>query len=926
MQNTLEKAFTNNIEKILKEELLPKVNKPGQYLGNEFGSIHKDWNSAKSRMALIYPDLYELGMSNFGLKILYNIVNSHPDYMCDRAYAPMPDMEALLEEKDMPLWGWESFKALNEFDLLGFSLGYELCYTNILTMMNLCKIPFYSLERSHRDPLIFAGGPATHNPEIMAEYFDFYLIGDGEELITEIQESQLKSKAEFYEEYIEELKAQGIESHLWLKEAALNEQLSKDLREKILLDLAQIQGVYVPRFYTPDAQQNNMPVANREGVPEKVKKRITKNLGDFNQPTSGPVPHLETVQDKQVMEIRRGCDRGCRFCQVGYTYLPVRERSPEDLLRLSKEAVKNTGYEDYTLLSLSASDYTCLTDAARAMNNNHAEHGISLSMPSQRADRFNFQLADEVNQVRKSGLTLAPEAGTEKMRSIINKGLKEEEIQRSIRNAYMGGWKQVKLYFMIGLPFEEDSDLDGILDILSWSINMANEVRREERIHAKENDIENFKPKKPLSINCTISTFVPKSFTAFQWFSQCSSEEFHRKQKYLKDGLRARGLSRNIKLNCTEPELALIESVLSRGGREWGQVVKEVWDMGSRLDSWSEHFSIERWGKAAAKFNLDLNQEVMRHREPGSKQVWDVLDLGFTDKFLLDEWNQAIEACETAPCTENKCHACGVCFNLDVKNVVTQDMSDKNPFVTEIDVEKRKASCANFSHELDKTRELPISKEGLKIVVKNYEAKQKLRIIYSKTDDLRFISHMDFRRMLERALRRAAIPVVHSTGFNQRMKITWGAALPLFIESKWEYLELELAELWQNLENLKDILNNQLPKQARIVSIEDISQNENTSINKVLETKYKAIQQNNNGTVTQEDLVKFLEKESIEIEKVVKGKKRIRNIRENILGLNKISDKEIELVLKSSQRPDEILKELKPEISWKFIKTHQKLN
>ena len=916
---------------ILKNIILPQVQKPGQYIGNEWGARHKDWDSAKSRMAIIYPDLYELGMSNFGIKILYNIVNNHPDYLCDRAFAVMPDMEALMKEYKLPLWSWEANKPLKDFDFIGFSLAYELCYTNVLSVLDLAGIPLLSKDRSDSDPLIFAGGPAVFNPEPMAEYIDFYIVGDGEELILEIQERSISAR------------------------------LIGASREELLRELSSLQGIYVPRFYEPDINDDYLPKPIRAELPFPVRKRITQYLTDSNQPIAGPVPHLTTVQDKQVLEIRRGCDRGCRFCQVGYTYLPVRERSAEDLLRLSKESVRKSGYEDMTLLSLSASDYTCLTEAARAINDEHSENGIGLSMPSQRADRFNVHLAAEVTGARKSGMTFAPEAGTERLRKIINKGLSDAEIKNAIRGSYEQGWDHIKLYFMIGLPFEEDADLDGILDILSWSFDMARDVSRESR-------------RRPLNISCTLSTFVPKTFTAFQWFAQCSQEEFHRKEQYIIRGLKARRIHRNVKLNYTEPELALIESVLSRGDRRWGQVIRKIWESGSRLDSWSENFKVERWQQAARDCGLDLEQEASRHREPGSKQCWDVLSIGFTDKFLLHEWQQAVEALETAPCTENKCHACGVCFNLNVKNIVVNDVSEGNPFVQVLNAESQKPKAKNstlddsevikqewlikaqkYKEIIDFMQEwikdngyqlLPTStitdKSQPTIVVRDTDSVQKIRLKITKLGDLRFISHLDFARLIERAIRRSGLPVVHSTGFNQRMKISWMAALPLFVESFGEYIEIDLAQRFENLENLKEILNQELPKQARIVSAREVSQGEKVSISDVIETVYTAkliqVQKPLDGveSVNKEEtnqasgslsLVKlsfavesFLAEGVIWIKHISKGKEKSKNIRDQIIDMRLLDSSNLELRLKSTQRVDQVLNALMPGSIWQVCK------
>ncbi len=915
--------------------------------------IIKIGDSVKSRMSIIYPDLYELGMSNFGIKILYNIINNHPDFMCDRAYGVMPDMEEQMRKHNIKLWGWESYRELSEFDFLGFSLAYELCYTNVLTILDLCKIPFQAKVRSHQDPLIFGGGPAVFNPEPMANYFDFFIIGDGEELVTEVQDVLIEVKNKFLDENPDvknSMLEMGIDEKLAfreLKNFPLEATRSQALRKEYLLALSKLQGVYVPQFYEPDAQENYLPKPIFEGLQYPVNKRITKTLDDFNQPIAGPVPTIKTVQDKQVLEIRRGCDRGCRFCQVGYTYLPVRERSPEDLYRRATESIEQSGYEDLTLLSLSASDYTCLTEAARAINNEHAASGISVNMPSQRADRFNVQLADEVSQTRKSGMTFAPEAGTEKMRKIINKGLSQEEIYRAIKGTYEKGWDHIKLYFMVGLPFEEDSDLDGILDILSWAINMSKQLKRE--------NPKSFN--KSLKLTCTISTFVPKTFTAFQWFSQCTREEFKRKHRYLKDGLYKRGIHRDIKLNCTEPELALIEAVLSRADRRWGQVIESVWQEGSRMDSWSEFFNLERWQAAASKFAYDLDEEATRARAAGSKQPWDAISIGFTDKFLLHEWNQALKELETLPCTENKCHACGVCFNLNVKNIVAVNLSDANPFVTEIDKEKRKASCANFEDLYQAPEGFRTQKEIIigsdpkslnqdnlagdsltqiesssrykqpLVIVKHTEAKQILQIKISKLGDLKYIGHLDFQKLFERAIRRTKLPVVHSVGFNQHMKISWGAALPLFFESEGEFLEIELAERFEDLSELKNLINKQLPAEAQVKNIKEVLSKKDQLINNPLQAKY-LVKLKTSEILNQKLVDDLLSRETIEITKLGKvrgqrGRKKLVDIKPKILELKLIGENSLELVLDKTQRPDEVVNQLLPDQIWDFKRISQ---
>ncbi|MBI2996613.1 MAG: TIGR03960 family B12-binding radical SAM protein [Candidatus Melainabacteria bacterium] len=784
----MELKTLNNLEELntssntyfnLVNNLLLRVQKPGQYLGIELGHLVenetgrlgagngrreqkkelKKWAEAKVRTALIYPDLYELGMSTFGTKILYQVINSHPDFLCDRAYAPMKDMEKLLRAEKLSLWGWESFEPLNNFDLLGFSLSYELSYTNVLNILELSHLKVFSKDRKEIFPLIFAGGPATFNPEPMSDFIDFFIIGDGEEVIIEVLE------------IIREAKCRGVPM--------------VRPKDELLCRLAQIQGIYVPKFYEVDPNENYLPkpVSLLNPVSEKIKKRAV-SLTNSNQPTTGPVSYLSSIQDRQVLEIRRGCDRGCRFCQAGYVCLPVRERTLNELIKLSRDALKNSGYDEYSLLSLSASDYTKLHELTISLNSCHAPKGISLSMPSQRIDRFDLRIANELNTIRKSGITLAPEAGTERLRKVINKGLKEEDIKKAIENVYDSGFHHVKLYFMIGLPTETTKDLDGIIDLLKWAQNLSKE-----------------KNKKPLNITCTISTFVPKAFTPFQWFSQNSTNEFQEKINYLKQKVREHKL-RTVKLNYTDPKVALLEAVMSRGDREVSKLIYAAYKKGAKFDAWDECLNIDTWHKAAKEINFDLNYEATKYREVGSTCPWDIIDTGLLKEFLIEEYNKALNTVETLPCTENKCHACGVCFKLNLVNEVTENKSDNNKFVRTI----------------NRTQGLEFIRPSLKLQAQS----SKVEIIHTKTGDLRFISHLDVQRLFERALRRDDIPVAYTCGFNPRVKMQWLLPLPLFYESNYEIMYLELVEKISDLD-LQIMLNKQLPPEIQLKSVKSIN-------------------------------------------------------------------------------------------------------
>ena len=873
----------------LVNNLLLKVQKPGQYLGIEWGhliknpeqdnnSSSKTWQNTRVHSALIYPDLYELGMANFGTKILYQIINRHEDFLCDRVYAPMKDMEELLRGEKVLLWAWESFQSLNLFDLLGFSLSYELSYTNVLNILELSDLPLFSKDRNDVFPLIFAGGPATFNPEPMSEFIDFFIIGDGEEVIIEI----LNLIKEF-------------------KESCSKDQNLK--KNELLLKLANIPGVYVPKFYKPNPDENYLPkpyslleMPEQGLVPEKIIKRVV-SLSDFNQPLTGPVPYLSSVQDRQTMEIRRGCDRGCRFCQPGYVYLPVRERTPEDLVKLSTIALKNTGYDEYSLLSLSASDYTKLHEAAISLNNAHAGKGVSLSMPSQRADRFDMAIAGELNTVRKSGITLAPEAGTERLREVINKGLREDEIKRAIENVYDAGFKHVKLYFMIGLPTETKEDLDGIINLLQWSYHLSRK-----------------KGKRPLDIKCTISTFVPKAFTPFQWYSQNSSEEFDEKIKYLKQRIKDLKL-RSVQLNCTDPKIALLEAVLSRGDRRMSQLIYRAYKNGAKFDAWDECLNMDTWHNSAKELGLDLRNEALKVREIGSINPWDILDSGLLNKFLVEEWHKAVSVKETAPCTENTCHACGVCFELGVLNEVTIDKSKNNKFVKEINSVKEENKSEINNSKVNSTFKLPS------------KTVQKFKIIHFKKSNLKFISHLDVQRLFERALRRAEIPVAYTEGFNPRPKMQWLMPLPIYYESNAELLHLELADYVDHMQ-LQIRLNAQLPPEIQLKSVNLLESAKNLPNIENIKVLYKVLTFNPEmwekySCEAKSAIENFLEKDTL-LQKVSKKNKDnsslneikyidIRKKVEKVLVLNSYP-MELELLLLGNTRAELVLDHIKQKV------------
>jgi radical SAM family uncharacterized protein/radical SAM-linked protein len=898
----------------LTDDLLYHVNKPGQYLGNEWGSAQRDFDSAEVRMCLAFPDIYELGMSNFGQRILYQIVNKRAEFMCDRTYAPGADLEAIMRSRALPLWGWESRRGLPEFELVGFSLQYELTYTNVLNMLDMSGIPVRAAERTSVFPLLFGGGPSAVNPEPMADFMDFYIIGDGEDAVPNVMEvvRQFKSSHDI---------------------AAVNgnDEAARELRRELLIKLArEVNGVYVPALYElVGGQYPVKPVV--EGVPERVARQVMPLNAD-NQPAGGIVPYLALVHDRQVLEVRRGCDRGCRFCQPGYTFLPVRERTTDELVSISKTALDTTGYQEYSLLSLCVSDYTSLHDTVRALNREHTSRRASMSFPSQRADRMNFDIAEELKAVRKSGITLAPEAGTERMRAVVNKGLSHEQIISAIVTAYQSGWSSIKLYYMNGLPTERDEDLQGIIDTLREATQKCRAIRRAnpEKLNR---DIE---------FTCTLSNFVPKPFTPFQWFGQVRPEEFRRKHQVMRDMLRHAGL-RNVKLNFTNTPTSLLESVISRGGREIGELLYRAWKKGCTFDAWDDRLQFNLWEEAAKDMGVTLEDLGCDDREVGSPQPWDVVNVGLANWWLVNEWKKAMEVKETAPCSENTCHACGVCTDLDVKHELANPpdiVLGKNPFVKKaVSSVVPVTPVTDDNHpslQFQAPQEPPPNTSVCKLVFE-----------FKKTGELRFIGHLDLQHLLVRAARRAKIFVSYSEGFNPSPKLSLALSLALYNEGLAEVGEIELSEV-VTPEDFVSRMNAQLPPDVQFTRARAVEKGGRSIAQAVGRATYRAVpngataeQVPLDGDTIQRKLSEILASPTLEVESTPnnKGKHKhgskgrderkepsTRDIRPGIYSL-KVSGNDattIELELAHGPRlhvkPSDVLKFVAAEGDWRITR------
>ncbi len=822
----------NNLLPIDTQCNLYKVKKPYQYIGDEYLSYNKDFDKAQVRIALAFPDKYEIAISNLGQKILYDIINSDERFMADRIYAPDLDYREILKENNRILSSLESKKEANQFDIIGFSLQYELAYPTVLEMLELSHIPVLRKDRAEESPIIMAGGPGAFNPRPIENFIDLFMVGDGEELIIDILEAY------------QDLKNRG------------------KCRSEIILELAKIEGVYCPEL------QN------------KTRKRVF-DISKSNKAPLSPIPYSSSVHDRTIIEIRRGCGRMCRFCQAGHVNLPIRERRAQDVIAMVEDSICKTGYDEYSLLSLSSNDYTNIESVIECLSDTMNDKKVSVSLPSQRIDRYSQKLAQLVRGVRSTTVTLAPEAGSQRLRNVINKNLTEEQIIETILNCYKNGFSNVKLYFMIGLPTETYEDIDEMAELFSKIKYQAKQLRKELEL------------RDALNLTCTLSIFVPKPFTPFQWCAQLGQEEVHNRIKYLLDKVKP---LKGVKINYHSSFTSKVECAMTRADARYNDFLFKLHQKGQYLTTWDENIDKQLWEDTAIECGININEEAQKEFKLDEILPWDIIDVGLDKSWLEEQYNNAMAYKNISPC-EFSCVQCGVCKNLKTHKIIDKP----------------------FAYEKETVEEEKMGNE-----IHTY----RLRI--KKKNEMRYISHLDWQNTIIKMLFRSGFKLYFSQGFNPTPRFSLGIALPIFVESEGELIDIELSEHIEP-DKMGERFNSVLPPNIKVLNVEKITR-QTTAIDILAQWTQFLFTPIKEGILKNEDLLYIKDTISsnneIFIEKInKKGVKKLVNIKPSIKSID-VEGNKIKMILKTGQseeipsvKPDDVIKLFRNDVDFRIVRT-----